>query len=61
MVLAVFKFCFHKIFVKYKKKMPHFNPPIPFLAIFRKANPEFKEYLLDKFINIEMVALRGAA
>ena len=41
--------------------MPHFNPPIPSPAIFRKGDPEFKEFLLDKLINAEMAALRGAA
>ena len=41
--------------------VPHFNPPIPSPAIFRKGDPEFKEFLLDKLINAEMAALRGAA
>ena len=49
------------IFLLFIDDVPHFNPPIPSPAIFRKGDPEFKEFLLDKLINAEMAALRGAA
>ena len=51
----------YRVSVTAKDDVPHFNPPIPSPAIFRKGDPEFKEFLLDKLINAEMAALRGAA
>jgi RAP1 GTPase activating protein 1 len=49
----------YRISVTAKDDVPHFNPPLPSPAIFRKG-PEFKEFLLDKLINAEMAALRAA-
>ena len=59
--LPRFKIFIFFLFLLSIDDVPHFNPPIPSPAIFRKGDPEFKEFLLDKLINAEMAALRGAA
>ena len=49
----------YRVSVTAKDDVPHFNPPLPSPAIFRKG-PEFKDFLLNKLINAEMAALRAA-
>jgi len=50
----------YRVSVTAKEDVPHFLSPLPSPAIFRKG-PEFANFLLDKLINAEMAALRGAA
>lgn len=50
----------YRVSVTAKEDIPHFLPPLPSPAIFRKG-PEFRDFLLDKLINAEMACLKGAA
>lgn len=50
----------YRVSVTAKEDVPHFLPPLPSPAIFRKGH-DFKDFLLDKLINAEMACLKGAA
>lgn len=50
----------YRVSVTAKEDVPHFLPPLPSPAIFRKG-PEFRDFLLSKLINAEMACLKGAA
>ena len=50
----------YRVSVTAKEDIPHFLPPLPTPAIFRKG-PEFAKFLLAKLINAETACLQGAA